>query len=139
MEDNGKTPDNLKKEFTGQGSYSRQNGTKDTGETTQFYAVGATGALIECFDLILRPGQEYSIPYALLPVFCIEEGSTLFILAYELRITVKGRNLYPVRDALKNKTLIWIRESTSQKDDDAIDVFVSSIELEGKIIEGETT
>lgn len=102
---------------------------------TQFYAVSQEQ--VRHFDLILRSGKEYTLPYSLLPVSVLE-GETLKIIAYELHVHIKGRNLLKIRDYLKSETLLWLKESPSGKDDGASKVFISDIVARGKAVdEGE--
>lgn len=98
----------------------------------QYYAVATRDEKVKQFDLILRSGEEFSFYYAILPVYVLRANSQITILSYELRINIEGRNLKPLRDALKREKALWIRESPSGKDDATTDVFVVSIEIEGK-------
>ena len=98
----------------------------------QYYAIGAEGELH--FDLIKRSGREYSIPYPLLPYFILTDNSLITIIAHELFISVEGRNLRQVRDHLKKRTLIWMKESPSGKDDGQANVFISNISIGGKAL-----
>ena len=82
------------------------------------------------FDLILKSGREYSIPYALLPVYVLTGESTIFITAYNYRITIQGRNLKRIRNFLKKETLKYLRESPSGKDSGEGDLFISKITVE---------
>ncbi len=102
---------------------------------TQFYAVSQEQ--VKHFDLILRSGREYSLPYSLLPV-PILDGEILKLIAYELNVLIKGRGLRKIRDYLKSETLLWLKESPSGKDDGASKVFISDIIARGKTVdEGE--
>lgn len=82
------------------------------------------------FDLILKSGKEYSIPYALLPVYVLSGENELSISAYDLDITIQGRNLKRIRNFLKKETLQYLRESPSGKDAEEDDIFISKIEVE---------
>jgi len=97
----------------------------------QYYAIGSEQE--RHFDLILRSGEEYTIPYSLLPVYVLS-GGTIKIMAYELLITIKGRNLNQIRNVLKKETLIWLKESPSQQDDGQANVFISDIIVQGKTV-----
>lgn len=108
---------------------------EDAGSLTgQYYAVGSDDEIIKRFKLILRSGDIYSIPYSLLPIYKLSGGKKITIMAYDLIITLKGRNLKPVEDCLSKETVIWIKESPSQSDDGQSDVFISDIDIEGKAI-----
>lgn len=100
----------------------------------QFYAVGAPNGVIKRFKIFLRDGSRYSIPYSLLPVLILQGGKEITILAYELQITINGRNLHSIEDHLSNETLLWLKESASGKDEGAGDVFISDIKIEGKTV-----
>ncbi len=98
----------------------------------QYYAIGSEIGMH--FDLIMRTGNEYSIPYSLLPVFVLSGGGQITIKAHELLISIEGRNLRPIRNYLKEQTLLWLKESPSGKDDGQTSVFISNILIEGKTV-----
>ena len=101
----------------------------------QFYAVASEDEIIKKFQLILRSGKKYRVPYALLPIAEISDCSDeISMIAYQLLITIKGRNLEPVEEYLADETLIWVKESPSRKDDGQSAVFISNITIEGKAI-----
>ncbi|MDO5970299.1 hypothetical protein Q4Q35_10825 [Flavivirga aquimarina] len=99
----------------------------------QYYAVGSED-VTKRFDLILRSGNEYSIPYSLLPIYKLSGGKKLDIIAYDLVITISGRNLAPVKKYLAKESLIWMKESPSGKDDGQSETFISNIEIKGEAV-----
>ena len=101
----------------------------------QYYAIASSQEVPKQFDLILRSGTEYSFPYSLLPIYRLTGNKEIAIISYGLRITIKGRNLKGVRNSLKRETVIWIKESPSQKDDEQSDVYVSEINITGDALE----
>ena len=133
-QDNKKNP--LRGKFPGPGNTT---GTGDNGyseeaglSSMQYYAIGSKEEMH--FDLILRSGTEHSIPYPVLPFLRLEGNSEITIRGHELLIAIHGRNLRPIRDHLKEGTLIWVKESPGGKDDGKAKVFVSDIFAEGKAI-----
>ncbi len=103
-------------------------------KSKQYYAVGSQAEHIKRFKLILRSGQKYSIPYSLLPIYALSGGNKITIIAYELLITIEGRNLDAVEESLSKETVLWMKESPSQKDDGQSEVFISNIKIEGKAV-----
>lgn len=100
----------------------------------QYYAIGADDEIIKRFKLQLRSGETFSIPYSLLPIYILTEGRELAIIAYELVIIITGRNLDPIEEYLSKETLLWIKESPSQKDDGQSPIYISDIAIKGKAI-----
>ena len=99
----------------------------------QFYAIGSENEVIRRFELIMGD-KKYSFPYALLPVCILESNETLFIRAYELLITIKGRNLSPVHEHFNNENILWIKASASGKDDGSAPTFIREILIEGETV-----
>ncbi|MBI1183597.1 hypothetical protein GC194_04965 [bacterium] len=131
MDEHNSKTNHLKETF---GTTDHLKGTDKIGDSGfQFYALSAEQE--KHFDLILRSGIEYSIPYALIPVYVLTSGSILNITAYDLQITIKGRSLDIIRNLLKKETLIWIKESPSGKDTNESKIFVSQITIEGDSIQ----
>ncbi|MDN5215048.1 hypothetical protein QQ020_23405 [Fulvivirgaceae bacterium BMA12] len=104
------------------------------GGPQQYYAIGSEDEVIKRFKLILRSGNKYSVPYSLLPILELSGSSELSIMAYGLLITIEGRNLEPVEEYLSNEILVWLKESSSGKDDGKSQVFISNIMIEGKAV-----
>lgn len=116
----------LSQDFTKSG---HKNGEKKGDGDEQFYAIATERE--KHFDVILRSGTEYTIPYALLPLYVLSGEGAITILAYDLQITIKGRNLKRIRNFLKKETLQWIKESPSGTDIKDDDIFISDIKIEG--------
>lgn len=101
----------------------------------QFYAVASKDQSLKKFQLILRSGEKYRIPYAILPITLLSDRcDELSMMAYGLLITIKGRNLEPIEHYLAEETLLWAREAPSSKDDGLENLFISNIGIKGKAI-----
>lgn len=105
----------------------------------QCYAVAGKGEMPKRFKLILRSGTAYSVPYGLLPICAISHNTRLIIKTYELNITINGRGLGPIHEALNTESLSWVRESPSNIDDFESPVFISTIKTEGEAIDMDFT
>jgi len=109
--------------------------TGDSSHLNQYYALMSDGNIARKFQLILRSGKRYRVPYALLPITEIsDQNDEIRLHAFQLNITIQGRGLLPIEESLSAETLIWVRESFSNKDDGLFPVFVSSICIEGEAI-----
>lgn len=103
--------------------------------TRQYYEVAPESDLPKRFRIQLRSGEVFSFPYSLLPIFNLNAGKELTIMAYELHISIMGRNLGVVEDNLTKERITWLRESLSQKDDGEGSVFIGSITIKGKAVD----
>lgn len=56
--------------------------------------------------------------------------SELRIHTPDLRIIIKGRDLYKLEEYLTLDLLKWLKESPSGRDDTELDIFISEISLE---------
>jgi hypothetical protein len=63
------------------------------------------------------------------------DGNKIYIKAYELLITITGRNLEPLEMALSTEKVKMIKERLSGKDTGEAELFVTSITIEGKAVE----
>ena len=105
-------------------------------EPNQYYAVNTKNETDRQFDVILRSGEEYSFHYSrLLPFYRLTGNSNISIFTYGINISISGRNLRPLRDALKKEKVIWIKESSSGTDSGEAEVFISKIQITGETIE----
>ena len=100
----------------------------------QFYAIGSADEVIKRFELIQGTGKRYSISYSMLPISILADSSTLYIKAYELLITIEGRNLDPIHENITQELLIWVKASHSCKDDGLSSTFVKDILVEGDAV-----
>ncbi|MFY0601667.1 MAG: hypothetical protein JXR03_18480 [Cyclobacteriaceae bacterium] len=100
----------------------------------QCYAMAEKG-LIKRFKLIKRNAETYSIPYSLLPVFVLAENKHLVIRAHGVHVIVTGRSLDAIERYLSLEQLLWMKESTSTKDDGSSNVFISNIHVGGEYLE----
>lgn len=96
----------------------------------QSYAVSGEGSGAIRFRLIRRDGSVYSISYAMLPVFILEENSRLLIKTHALQAVITGRGLDHLETDFTNEKMSWVRESFSGKDDGQGSVFIEAIEIE---------
>ncbi|WP_442267618.1 hypothetical protein ACSIGC_08095 [Tenacibaculum sp. ZS6-P6] len=111
------------------------NVSKEFSAENQFYAVALEEEIIKKFMIILRSGRKFRVPYATLPITELsDKNDALFIMAYQLLIIIKGRNIAPIDEALASESLLWVSESFSEKDDGISPVFISNITIEGKAI-----
>ena len=99
----------------------------------QAYAVAQKG-VIKRFHIYLRSGERYSIPYSLLPIFILISNQELIIKAHELSITITGKGLDQIEDALSTETLLYIKQNPTDKDDGTASVFIQDIQCEGEIL-----
>nr|WKN34374.1 hypothetical protein K4G66_18520 [Tunicatimonas sp. TK19036] len=102
--------------------------------SAQHYAVAIQNMVLKRFKLILRSGESYSLPYSLLPIYIFTDRGDLLIKSYGILITIQGRNLKPIEEALSNETLLWVKESPSGQDSGDGFVFIADIHIEGKSI-----
>ena len=107
------------------------------GMDVESYAIAAEHEVIKRFKLKLRNGNIYSVPYSLLPVIILINGSELVIKTYGVHITIKGRNLDALEEYLSAENLQFVRENPSRKDDGKEDVFISDILVAGKAMKHE--
>jgi len=91
--------------------------------------------MVRRFEVIQSTGKKYSFPYALLPICILEDSATLYIKAYELLITLTGRNLDPIHEHFSNELILWMRSSLSGKDDGRAPTFIKDITVEGKTVD----
>lgn len=105
------------------------------GDEHEYYAVHAKESSPKRLKLYLRTSERISLPYSLLPIIMLVDGSKLYIKAHELLVTIKGRNLDPLEEALSLEHVKWIKESPSGTDTGDAETFVESITVEGKAIE----
>lgn len=101
----------------------------------QFYTVYPKGSNPKRFKLCLRSSEQISIPYSLLPIIMLVDHSILYIKAYELLITITGRNLEPLEDMLSTERVKTISESLTGTDTGDEDLFIQNITVEGKAVE----
>lgn len=94
--------------------------------------VGTTVPLSR-FRLLIRDGRVYSVPYALLPLVILEPERALLIRSSDLEITIQGRNLGKLEEALSTERVSWIKESPSGLDDGQHELFVSHIQIMGEL------
>ncbi|WP_139177380.1 hypothetical protein [Roseivirga pacifica] len=98
----------------------------------QPYAVAHSNELVKRFYIHMRSGERYSIPYSLLPIFILKDNQELIIKAYEVQITISGRGLSAIEDALSKEVLTYIKTHPCGKDDGDSSVFIENITLEGE-------
>ncbi|MEQ6117921.1 hypothetical protein [Reichenbachiella sp. MALMAid0571] len=101
--------------------------------TGQFYAIGSEDEVIRRFEIICSE-KKYSFSYALLPIYILENNARLYIKAYELLITIVGRNLSPVHKHFNRENILWIKASASGKDDGSAATFIKDIIIEGEAV-----
>ena len=103
-------------------------------ENYQPYAVSQEG-VIRRFKLYLRSGERISIPYSLLPITILVSNQTLLIKSHELQVTIAGRGLHRIDDAISAETLLYIKQNPSDHDDGQQQVFVKDIQCVGDLID----
>lgn len=101
----------------------------------QYYAIASEQEVPIRFKLFQASNKKYSIPYALLPICIQPDSAMIYIKAYELLISISGRNLDPIEEHLTNQTLKWVRASKSGKDDGSSETFVRDITVEGQAVD----
>jgi hypothetical protein len=108
--------------------------SKKTETKSKYYSASTEGRTIRRFHLIKANGIPLSIPYAMLPIFTMDEHSNLLILTHDIRVVIKGRNMKKLYDAFSGETVLWIKECSSQMDDETEDVFVEEIVIESDLM-----
>lgn len=111
-----------------------QGASPDIFTTYQAYAVAKNTEIVKRFKVQLRDGTSYSIPYSLLPIIILTSEMQLIIKAYELFITITGRSLQKIEEALSAETLIYIRQSPSGNDDGQGSAFIEDIQIQGETL-----
>jgi hypothetical protein len=112
---------------------SKNNPASSLDGAGQYYALGTKDEPIKRFELI-QNASRYSLSYSLLPVSILENSSTLYLRAYELMVTIMGRNLDPIHEHFCNERILWVKASPSGKDDGTASTFVSEIRVEGDAV-----
>ena len=113
---------------------SENNSPKEEGRSVseQYFAIGTEPR----FKLLLRSGAAYSVQYATISLISLwEDRSGLSILAPDLHIAVRGRNLIDLLGYFNNEEILYLKESASGTDVGQKGVFISSIQLEGEALE----
>ncbi|MDW3191257.1 MAG: hypothetical protein R8G66_02800 [Cytophagales bacterium] len=87
--------------------------------------------VVKRFEIIQSSGKRYGFSYSILPVCIQEDNSLLYLKAYELLITIKGRGLDAIRKSFSREELLWVRASHSGKDDGSSSTFIEEILVEG--------
>ena len=108
------------------------NGHSVSLQDYQPYAVAHSDEAVKRFHIHMRSGERYSIPYSLLPIFILKDNQELIIKAYEVQITIFGRGLSAIEDALSKEVLTYIKTHPCGKDDGESSVFIEKITLEGE-------
>tara|TARA_R110000796_G_scaffold96719_1_gene203202 strand:+ start:666651 stop:666998 length:348 start_codon:yes stop_codon:yes gene_type:complete len=108
------------------------NGHSVSLQDYQPYAVAHSDEVVKRFHIHMRSGERYSVPYSLLPIFILKNNQELIIKAYEVQITVSGRGLSAIEEALSKEVLTYIKIHPSGKDDGESSVFIENITLEGE-------
>ena len=99
----------------------------------QAYAVSHE-KLIKRFKLYLRSGERISIPYALLPITILLSNQKLLIRTLGLDVTISGRGLDLIDEAISTETLLYIKQNASDYDDAQSNVFIKDILCEGDLL-----
>jgi len=84
--------------------------------------------------VILRTGRRVYIPYAHQPLIDFVPERDLQIITHQIKVTIQGRNLHPLMDALFCDTVRWIKESNVKMDDHGEDIFISRITIESTML-----
>ena len=74
------------------------------------------------------------MPYSLLPVTILVSNQILIIKTHDMIITVTGKGLDKVDDALSSETLLYIRQNVNDYDDGSSSVFIKDIQCEGDLL-----
>ena len=99
-------------------------------EQVKSYAIAPDrDAYVKRFRIMLRTGQSYSVPYALLPLISLDNEQVLYIFCNDLKVIVHGRNLRELESHLHEERLVWMKEAPTQSDTGEGDVFISGIEV----------
>mgnify|MGYP003655369799 CR=1 FL=1 len=85
------------------------NGHSVSLQDYQPYAVAHSDEVVKRFHIHMRSGERYSVPYSLLPIFILKNNQELIIKAYEVQITVSGRGLSAIEEALSKEVLTYIK------------------------------
>lgn len=101
-------------------------------KSTQLFAVVTQGETATSFKVLTRYGRSYTVKYAHLP-HVIHQGAELFIILYDLQILITGRGLETIDEAIANAELLWVKESSSGKDDEKSTVFIETIQARGSV------
>lgn len=99
-----------------------------------YFGIEEGNRYLKRFKLLLRSGVVHSIPYSLLPIISLTVNADLIIATNTLEITIKGRNLRILEEALSEEQVVWIKESETEFDDEETEVFVSEISIISELI-----
>jgi hypothetical protein len=133
---------NIKQEFHNQETSESFNDNnpnwKSTGKAEKlkkYYAVDNGGRPIKRFHLMKTNGQSLSIPYAMLPIISLNVEAHLLIMAHDIKIIIKGRNMQKLYEVFCGEIVMWVKESETTLDDESEDIYVDSIEIKSDLIE----
>ena len=105
-----------------------RNYANENKQETPYYELLNKRTTTPYVEFIKRDGESFSMPYSWSPaiVFKPDDGKVILkTMLQEIHIT--GRNLAPVKEALKYSQVLWIRESETGTDDKQYDSFVETI------------
>ncbi len=85
--------------------------------------------------LMLRTGRRVYIPYAHQPLIDYSPERDLQIVTHRIKVTIKGRGLEPIVEALFDDRVRWIRESNVRFDTREEDTFIASIQIDSDMLD----
>lgn len=114
-----------------------ENDNKHIAHQEQLVAIGDDKDILRRFQIILKTGMAYSVPYSLLPIVILTEDAKLIIRAYGFIAKITGRNLKALDAYLHEERVLFIKESASGEDTGDAKIFISNIEVAGKAVSEE--
>lgn len=125
-----KKPTSLGDAFAG--NFSTNEGwLSDILDAEECYAVANGEGTVKRVRFIQGNGSYVSIPYSWLPAY-IFTGSELIIRSHGVCIAIQGKGLSLIENYLHLEQLLYLKSSITGIDTNDSDVFISSIEIQGK-------
>jgi|GEM_PF-4298597 len=125
----------LKTNFVGRSTFKGEgaNSVGSSEASSKYFGVERNNKVLKRFKLLLRSGQQVSIPYAFIPIIILDEKGHIKIKTNEWTVIIAGRGLKSLEEHLSNDQVRWIKESASGIDGNEDRSFVSSISIDGDL------
>ena len=132
-----RVPKSLRTNFQSPGSSDANNIVAHPGREKERYGplvlLADTGESAKRLRFLLTDGQVFSMPYAYLPVYHLTTEQDLVIKTSDVEILIRGRGLNLLEELLSMEQVVGLHEATTSIDDYQHDIFVSKIEIEGRL------
>lgn len=106
------------------------SGTETDEQDYKAYGINRTGRPALMLDLRCLPSLSLALSYSYLMSVAFDPSGELLLLFTSHKITVKGKHLRRVYDALLAHTLRYIQEENADYESEDAETFISEIEIE---------